>query len=316
MNTIRALKPGLNVLRFCGYSPYRITEDDQLEFSDSFRNYSLLLLLLFGSLTVYSFFFELEDSLESTVRYILIVLVYFVVFFALLESAWKTADQLEMLQNFNQVDQILETKFSHNIQTDLRRHVTRTISAYCIVLLLILVADLAILLVTSSPASGIRYLAFYFIAYVWSSLRYLQIIYFTWMIKKRLNFLNKTLDKMVKEKNSAVPTISFDTMSTIQFLNKDLGKNKNRIVPLLVTKNSYPPELNHLNVLRDVYFKLWLNSQLFNKAFGLSLLVNLGFDFLSLTTDIYWLIVSFSTVVDNVSPTPTLYGDFCFVFRC
>lgn len=310
MNTIWSLRPGLAVLRFFGYSPFRITKDNRLELSTSCQYYSYFLLCVFIVLLVYSFFFEqLENNLESTVSYILLVLVNFAILFTLLEAVWKSNDQKEMLHNFQHIDDILQTRFSHTIQVHLRRHLKVTISVCLGVLVLILISDIAIILRSDTPEE-LKLLAFYFVGYTFSSARYLQIIYFTWMIRKRLGFLNDTLERLVKHKNAVlrIKKVSFkSTIETIRFLDLDLGGK--RIVPFDQGVSDLNVELTKLDVLRDVYNKLWINSQLFNKAFGLSLLVNLGYDFLSLTTDLYWIIVSYSTVVANISPTPALYGE-------
>lgn len=311
MNTIWSLKPGLVVFRLFGYLPFRITTDNRLELGDICRYYSSFLILLFATLSVYSFFFEqLEDNLASTVNYIILVLSNFATLFSLLEAVWKQTAQKEMLENFQHIDHILQTRFSHTIQVHLRRHFTNTISAYLLTLLLILVVDIVIL-VRSNATGDYANLAYYYVGYTFTSLRYLQIIYFTWMIRKRLHLLNGTLMKMGQQKSANVhhvKTVSFkSTIETVRFLDMSVGGKK--IVPFEQRFLDWSQsELTELDVLRDVYNKLWVNSQLFNKAFGLSLLVNLGYDFLSLTTDLYWIIVSMSTAVVTIKPTPSLYG--------
>lgn len=314
MNTIWSLKPGLVVFRFFGYLPFRITKDNRLELGDLCRYYSSFLVLLFATLSVYSFFFEqLEDNLASTVNYIILVLSNFATLFSLLEAAWKRDAQKEMLENFEHIDHVLQTRFSHTIQVHLRRHFTNTISTYILSLLLILVVDIVIL-VRSNATGDYANLAYYFVGYTFTSMRYLQIIYFTWMIRKRLHFLNGTLRKIGRQKsaNGRMKTISFkSTIETVRFL--DMSMEGRKIVPFEQRFLDLDmTELTELDVLRDVYNKLWVNSQLFNKAFGLSLLVNLGYDFLSLTTDLYWIIVSMSTAVTSIMPTPSLYGKVIF----
>lgn len=195
----------------------------------------------------------------------------------------------------------------------LRRHLTRTIGLYFFVLVAILVVDILILVQTNA-LSETKYLAYYYVGYVFSSMRYLQIIYFTWMIRKRLVFLNSTLTKLLDKKNGGVQTLSLGgKINSIRFLDMDLNRKwkatGNKVAPKFdqVLTGILKDDLTSLEVLRDVYNKLWVNSQLFNKAFGLSLLLNIGYDFMALTTDIYWIIVSYSTVVANTNPTPALY---------
>lgn len=315
MNTIWSLKPGLKGLRLFGYLPFRITRNHQVELGDLHRYYSILLICIFGTLSCYSFFFkQLENDLESTVNFLLLVLVNFTILITLLETLHKRQAQKEILDNFQAIDDILQTKFSHTIQVHLRRHFSSVILMYVLILALILAADIAIIL-KSNATEDLKSLAYYFVGYAFSSMRYLQINYVVWMIRKRLVFLNSTLVELIRQKetNSAIKTVSFkSTIQTIRFLNMELDSGgvgpKNRIAPFDQKLATLPMELTALDVLRDVYHKLWINSQLFNKAFGLSVLVNIGFDFLALTTNLYWIIVSFSTVVVNISPTPALYG--------
>lgn len=308
MNTIWALKPGIKLFRVCGYCPLEISDANQLQLSAKYRYYTIFLLCIFTALLAFSFVFQdLENYVESTVNYILLILVYVTQFFTLLESATKRQDQLEMLNNFNEIDQILQTRFDHKIQISLRRHLTITIFLFFTVLVVILATDIGILL-HNSTAGEFNYLAYYFVAYSLSSIRYFQIIYYTWMIKKRLNFLNKTLLRLVRQKNAALKTVSFSTIKTIRFLNSDLGLGKNSVAPFEEGGGLENVQLTGMDVLRDVYNRLWQNSQLFNQVFGLSLLVNLGYDFMSLTTNVYWIVVSYSTVVANTSPTPGLFG--------
>lgn len=309
MNTIWSLKPGLTVLRVFGFWPFRIDEKNQIQPSRAYNIYSWMLLITFAVLLGYSFVFEnLENDLESTVSFLLLVLVNFVVFLAILETVWKQSAQREMLENFQHVDNILQFRMSNSIFDHLRGHFTNSVALEMVLLSVIMALSIAIHLILKVPQE-LKHFAFYFVGYTFSSMRYLQIIYFTWMIRSRLNYLKEALLKLVYKKNITVKTVSISAMDTIRIRDFDFGVKKNRVVPFEKGLATFNGDLSGLAVLRDVYNKLWINSQLFNKAFGLSLLVNIGYDFLALTTDIYWLIVSFSTTVPSVSPTPALYGE-------
>lgn len=309
MKTIGSLKLGLRILRFFGLAPFRIN-GNQLELSATSRNYSIILMCVFVALFGYSFVFErLENNLEATVSFILLVLVNFAILLTILESLWKRFHQKEILDNFQQIDHILQTRFGHSIQEHLRAHLRNTIGVCVLIITAILTADIAIVWKLNAT-SEINSLAFYFLGYTFSTVRYVQIMYITWMIRKRLKFLNTTLIKLVHQKNGAIKTVSFsNTVQSIRFLKLDIGTTKNKVAPLDLQLNHVETNLTELEVLRDIYNKLWINAQLFNRAFGLSLLVNIGYDFMALTSNLYWIIVSFSTVVANVSPTPALYGE-------
>lgn len=312
MNTINSLKPGLYLLKICGYFPLKITVDDKLELSAQSLYYSLVLVFLFVVLSIYSIFFEkLEDNLESTVSFILLILVNFVICFTLLESCWKRSFQKEMIENFAFIDDYLRRRFAkYNSGFNLRRNIITLFTLHALNLVIILGINIAILLTSQAPGE-LNYLAFYFVGYSLSSLRYLQIIYFTWMIRRRLCFLKRTMEQLEQEKRkSARPQIleQEKRIKTIRFLDQHLAGGGHKIAPLRVREVTMDCDLTKMNVLRDVYHKLWINSQLFNRAFGLSLLLNIGYDFLALTTDLYWIIVSYSTVVANMNPSAALFG--------
>lgn len=271
----------------------------------------MLLICIFAILSGYSFYFnELGDNLESTVNFLLLALVNFTILITLLESVWKRKAQSEIWENFQAIDDILQNKFSHTIQVHLRRHFATVFLLYVLFLTVILGVDVVIIL-RSHATEDLKTLAYYFAGYTFSSMRYLQSIYVIWMIRKRLGFLNKTLTDIIAQKEKTqIATVSFSsTIHTIRSLGMGMEKrSSSKVVPFDPTMVQLPIELTALDALRDVYHKLWINSQLFNRAFGLSVLVNIGYDFLALTTNLYWIIVSFSTVVVSVSPTPALYG--------
>lgn len=303
MNTVWALKPGLRLYQLVGYAPFSVSKESVLEKSRRMGFYSLGLVLVFGALALFSFFFEkIEDEIESTIKFLLLVLIYAVHFSSLVEAFFKRDAQIALVSNFNEVDQLFQRKFRHKSRVSLRQHFSKALVLLLALIAVIFSADIGIY-VRGNHQVRMNYLAIFFIPYVLTFIRYFQIIYFVHMIKTRFEFLIQILREVLQQRNTTVieTTITFSTQVS-KLLSSEKASFKNSVAPI-EEKLAQLVDTHSVEILREVYNKLWQNSQLINTAFGFSLLMNLGYDFLALTTNGYWLFAEFG------NPTPSLYGD-------
>lgn len=128
-------------------------------------------------------------------------------------------------------------------------------------------------------------------------LRYFQMFTSIRIVKRRFDKLIQVLNE-INLQNPTPEIITDDTVykslepfktvtrSPFSLLEVSLQQHKKRY-------EMENPDLKRLLIIRDLYNRLYLLTEIVNRYFGISMLVNLGNDFISITSNCYWIFINF-----------------------
>lgn len=113
------------------------------------------------------------------------------------------------------------------------------------------------------------------------------------ILKHRYDLLVKILNQINLRKHKC-PQKDVDIMNTTNPLN--FPQTLALLETSLLKKRRCDmenPELKKLLIVRDVYNRLFNISEIINNYFGVSMLINVGNDFISITSNCYWIFYNF-----------------------
>ena len=121
--------------------------------------------------------------------------------------------------------------------------------------------------------------------------RYYQINVMIWIIKRRLDMLAQILNTLNLNPSKALEG-DLPPPATIKLISQGLPifETTDRLSRRYDMEN---PQLKRLLTVREIYNRLWELSTLINSAMGVSLLINVGNDFISITSNCYWIFLNF-----------------------
>ncbi|TDG39427.1 hypothetical protein AWZ03_014151 [Drosophila navojoa] len=198
---------------------------------------------------------------------------------ALLEELWQWQAQSQFVAQLRQID----LDFVNLLQLDvnngqLRRQMGRRalymLSGYVVSQGFILFAKML-----SVDISFMVYWLSYLLPLLVCGLRYFQIYTFILIVQQRLELLLSMLDSL--QLHEALPEKPY----ICNTINEKLDMETEAAAAAAC--------MQRLLAARKLYQSLWMLVALLNRCYGLSMLVNLGNDFLSITSNCYWIFLNF-----------------------
>lgn len=282
MNQIRVFLPAIRIFQALGLWPFSIDENYEPRTSRVLL-YSCRLwvaITLFGLLTLIheqrSFLSETKSDVGSTVDYIQLVGMRCSQVVILIEALWNERSLIRFFVSVSEIDKKMQTLGIDRNFTNQRAGFSAQLIAASTFYIGTSLLHLTILILRSEYGLILNYWMIYFLPYIVSCVRYFQVFNCIWFIKRRIESLNKKLEKI---------DMTSETVKRIQRplhfkLYTTDNKFKSRPKPI---KN-----FDQLILFREAYDKLYVLSTIVSYSFGLSLLVNIANDFVTLTVNSYF----------------------------
>lgn len=281
--------PFIKLFQLIGLSPFIVTDNITLIEAKHTTLYSIVSIAVFLAAFIYGFFQEDLFSIPNqqpmneiahTVDFIQLTGIRFAHLVILFEALMQRKNLIQLLCKLNDWDSIVQ-KYYNNLQIShetIRKKIILKLLASGTFYIGIQLILLLIILVRAQYQFT-YYWSLYLIPFTVCCLRYVQIYILISLIKDRFHLINQKIERL--QLNSAE---KFKTNHEVLVMTKgDLN-------------NSDLSAVEQLIILRQLYDKLWELTQLTNKCFGLSLLVNIGNDFVAITGHCYWIFLTIENI--------------------
>lgn len=305
MAQIYSFLPSLRVFQLFGMNPFAIDKKFQPINSRGLKFYSLLqigvsMLLLassFGNCQLY-----LNRSKSGTIGYLVdyiqLVGIRCAHLGILAEALWQRQVLKDFFVTLIEIDSMMK-KVEIYKKYELTRGRNWLLMLTFAVVFVGLQLVALVLLVLREEFDSILYWVSYLLPYLVTCLRYFQFLNCIWFIRTRLEILNERLmDINLMEK----PASTFKQLANNSITNFKLYATE-------ITKRSKPiRNYQQLILLRQMYDKLYVLTIMINYAFGISNLINIANDFVSITSNCYFIFLSLKNVT-------LLYNDVTIVIQ-
>ncbi|XP_039960334.1 putative gustatory receptor 2a [Bactrocera tryoni] len=233
-----------------------------------------------------------ENDVGHRLDYIQLMGIRVAHFVSVLEAFLQRHGQNTFIKQVREMDRIFECALNVDVENGpLRQKILRR----GVVMILIFVSVEALKLLVYVLASGRNfsiYWLFYMLPFLICGVRYFQIFTAIMIVRHRLDKLVTAINELNLLNSKPKPADSSNT--NIKFISQ--ASTVNEITEYL--KHQYDMEntdMKRLLIIRDLYNRLWELTATLNKDFGISILINVGNDFISITTNCYWIFLQFNT---------------------
>lgn len=248
--------------KFFGIFPIKLNDDFKARESKKFKKYSIFLFAVLSMFVVNVFYRrdyfinKKQNNAGDIVDFIQLVIMRASSVVIICE-AFVTRDNLIIyFNNLHEVD-ILMSKI--HVKLNLHKEQSKSFIITVAIMLFYIICELNVLFMyyLRDRLDIFTYWIFYTPFYIYCCLRYLQLINFILIIKRRIDIVNEKLKE-------------------IQFL--------------------YSYTQQSIENLREICYKLHVMSTMINITFGLSTLINIANDFITVTLNSYFIFVSFQNI--------------------
>lgn len=248
-----------SIYQFSGICPICLDRNFRAQKSRQLRNYSIYLLIYLTSF-IFSLYYEKENFINNrksnvgaTVDFIQLVSMRISSIIIVLEALITREFLINFFNNLNDVDRLMA---NIDVQTKFKVEQIKNLVIITITIIFYIGCELIVVLMYKlrNRMETFLYWISYVPFYVHCCIRYLQLIEYIMIIKRRVDIVNTKLRKI-------------DVMR--------------------------PSDYDTLDNLREICYKLFIMSQSINRAFGLSTLINITNDFITITLNNYFIFVAF-----------------------
>lgn len=293
MNAIEALRPVTCVFQIIGLSVGAFCEFKNIPFECVIKCYSILLIVIrFSSFCYFSikykFFVDTDINqmnLAMAINVVQICSMHFLEMAILIEAFVKAHQEEKLTRNLLEIDSILINQFNIDLKTsELRRSEIKRLFTWICIFAFISGFYLQILYYTEHFGYSLSYIPSLFTA----SLTYFQIIIWVDLIRYRLHILNRLIrdqdcqEIMKKSKTDRLKDIPLQIV-----VNHD---DQSRNDKSNYDKNYDEQIFEHFWIFDDLYHRLWIQTDLVNKRYKFSLVLNIGNDFILLVSQLYFVV--------------------------
>ena len=308
MNQLYSFLPSIRVLQLLGISPFSVNQDNHPISNRNLRIYSFIQIVIFA-LALICVMYEKDlylngrnNSVGNTVDFVQLAGIRIAHFVILCESLIQNKSLIKFFKNLCEIDAMLKKV---EIDIDFQMEYRSNLKLLCCMIMFYFGMELIVLTVLTIRMEYrmVGYWLSYLLPYLVSCLRYYQVINCISFIKKRFQYLNDKLEqlklkqKMMKEvpsmnvhgKSKFIATIGFVEESYFKiYSTANKQKKKSKSMPI--------KDFEQLIIMRQLYDKLYVISTMINYSFGLSNLVNIGNDFVAITSNCYFVFLSLQNV--------------------
>lgn len=312
MSAIEAIRPIIRVFQLFALSTVPVpvpvkSKHKRISLDEYFKIYSLLnivfrvIIFLYASIANHFFIRQTEYKIIAAIDTVLISGIRLVEISILVEAFLGRANEKRFIKNLIEIDEILRIRFNIDMKYgDLRRSAFKL----SIIWICIFVFAQGIILYLAYGSSAYFYFCLtYLPPFLTSSISYFQIITWTNLIRYRFCVLNRLINDMARDSHcdqvNWIPMKGFRNM----FVNEVAGKTYKNYNPM------YEAHLfDHFVTIRSIYHRLWNQTDVINRRFRCSMVVNIGNDFVSLLSNFYWMFMCM--LRPNVTLNISVVGSF------
>jgi gustatory receptor len=318
MNTIYTVKPSIRIFQAVGIAPVAIDRSLKVVTSSSFQVYSSFLLVIFSIAFIFGLFnSKLQMNAENngignTVDYIQLVGIRICHILILMESLLQHTNVTLFFEKLCEFDFLVQRKL--NILKDHRQDRRRISLQLATLLCFYIFCEIifVVIVILRKDYEFFEYWAIYLLPFVVCCLKYTQTVGFVQLIKTRYRFLNEKLatlkwsstsvhqDSSIIRNDKVVNAIEYRMERELQQLKVNKLANQKK---LQITS------IDEMIVIRNLFDKMCDLSGLINQIFGLSMLINIGNDFVAITSNSYFIFAYFQdTTIQNKDSWKILGG--------
>ncbi|CAO1403088.1 unnamed protein product [Diamesa hyperborea] len=308
MNQLYSFLPSIRLLQLFGISPFAVNQDNHPIPNKNLRIYSFIQIVVFA-VSLIGVIYERDlylngknSNVGNTVDFVQLTGIRIAHFVILCESLIQNKSLIKFFKNLCEIDVMLKKV---EIDIDFKLEYRSNFKLLCCMIVFYFGMELIVLSILTIRVEYrmVGYWLSYLFPYLVSCFRYYQVINCVWFIKKRYQYLNDKLEqlkskqKMLKEvpsvnvhgKSKFVATIGFVEESYFKiYSTANKHQRKSKSMPI--------KDFEHLILMRELYDKLYVISTMINYSFGLSNLVNIGNDFVAITSNCYFVFLSLQHV--------------------
>lgn len=300
MNPIQSILPLIRVFQFFCLSPVSVLSNFRFCASFFFKVCSVLQIIVRATIflsTILSdelFIRKNEYQIVATIDTVLICVVRLLEITILIEALIKRKLEIKFMENLQQIDEIIKNRL--HVDSDygaLYRYCVLSISIWIGIFLL---AEGTLIYLSYKNSNYFYFCLTYLPPFFVSSLTYFQIIIWVNLIKYRFKILKRFIDGMERETKTEREHSCGTGTNSIIFVkplhslfhrggdfDRKLHSNLNSIHDAYL--------FDRFIIVRDLYQRLWDQTNLVNERFRWSMVVNIGNDFISLLSNFYWMII-------------------------
>lgn len=290
MNQIHAFLPTIRFLQVLSLCPFSVDKHFQPKLSQRLKFYCLgwMIVSVTGLLPLYyksEIYVSGEKSdVGTTVDYIQLIGMRLSHIIILIEVLVNEKILIKFFSNLCEIDENINKVGAVIDFVKEKRKSTQRLFLALLFYVGVSLLHLTVVFLRSQFGLITNYWLSYFIPYVISCFRYFQIFNLVSFIHKRIAILN---DKLAELDMKAEEEEPIQLPTGFKLYTTD-NKFKSR-----------PPTIKNfeqLNLFRETYDKLYVLSTIVNYSFGLSTLVNIGNDFVSITSNTYFMFIRLQKV--------------------
>ncbi|XP_011194022.2 putative gustatory receptor 2a [Zeugodacus cucurbitae] len=301
MDIVESLIILLRCMQFSALSQWRIERKTGKRYlSRLLESYAIctlivsLAILLFGIFNDKDFFRKSENDVGQTVDYIQLIGIRVAHIVTIVEAFLRRHGQNSFIRQVREMDRIFEC--SLNVDVD-NRSFRKKIFRRGIVMILIYAGTGALKLLThffTNDKNFSIYWVFYLLPLCICGVRYFQIFSAIMIVSHRLDKLVTAMNELnlLHSKPKADSTDS--SIINVKSISQALSVYETSEY----LKHKYDmenPDMKRLLIIRDLYNRLWELTATINSDFGISILTNVGNDFISITSNCYWIFLNFKS---------------------
>ncbi|XP_023296580.2 putative gustatory receptor 2a [Lucilia cuprina] len=252
--------------------------------------------MLYGLFTDDDFLKTNDNDVGQTVDFIQMVGIRVSHIVSLSECLVRRNEQKRFYEEVKEIDRIFEC--SLNVDVNNKKFRRTTIKRGILMAFFYLAAEFFILTskLVAEEQNFILFWIFYLMPLLICGIRYFQMFTSMCILKHRFDLLVKVLNQINLRRHICEP----NDMNIMDSVNGQVPLNISQTLALLessILKKRHcdmeNPELKKLLIVRDLYNRLFNLSEILNGYFGVSMLINVGNDFISITSNCYWIFYNF-----------------------
>lgn len=288
MNTIKAILPIFRIFQLIGLNLVSVNSTfKKIALRNFLKIYSWLHIIIrlivfcFTLITNHFYIRNNDYKIVSSIDTVLICGVRLLEIAILFESLIKRNKEKEFFENLLEIDDILKNRFNVDLKYN---NLRRFVCIQLIIWICIFVSGEACILYLARDNVAYFYFCLtYLIPFITSSLSYFQIIILVNLIKYRFHVMIKLISDMKHFEIDAFDWTQEKSSKNV-FVSDFSGKFHENLNALHDTYF-----FDRLVIIRDLYHRLWNQTNLINIRFRCTMVCNIGNDFVSLLSNFYWM---------------------------
>ena len=276
MNTIEALRPVNCVFQLFGLSVTRFCKFKNIPLQCVFKFYPLLLIAIRFIIFCY-ISNNYKVSINSKIDFLIDTIVmiggiHFLEISVLIEAFVKFRQEEKFMENLQEIDNILLHNFNIDLETvKLRKSLVELLFVW----ICVIAFNCGFRLLTNYSTQYFPHELTLVSSLCTASLTYFQIIIWTDLIRYRLHIVNQIINKLNYEQIANAD----DTNDTV---------DETHII-------------DQFGIICDLYNRLWMQTNILNERFKISMVLNIGNDFLYLMSGLYFIFVCLRVIQPSSS---------------